>query len=102
MFKKIVTSAIFVVAAMSLTGCKEKKDEAYYLSHHDELLIKYSECLNNRAWQTESCAPVSDASKQLSNDPEMKAAFSKIERDFMKSAMKDVTFPGVNSNKPKG
>ena len=91
MFKKIVTSAIFIAAAISLTGCKEKKDEDYYLSHHDELLKMYSECLNIYHWENpEICVPVSAASRRLSDDPEISAGIKKIVNESVEKSMKAI------------
>lgn len=67
---KILTFIVLASVA-ALTGCEDKTSVEWYTAHHDDMLKKYEECLNNNTWQAEDCAHANTAYKIERDKPDV-------------------------------
>lgn len=81
--KTVLTAAVVSLSLVALAGCEQEKTQEWYMDHHDELLKKYAQCLNNETFTTEDCAPVVKAQRSLMGDPEVAKGIKAIDKKFV-------------------
>ncbi|EKT1335127.1 EexN family lipoprotein [Salmonella enterica subsp. enterica] len=62
--KKAFTAAIIIGGVIFISGCEEKYSKEWYVSHHEELIEKYTECLLDSTWDDKICQNARDAMKK--------------------------------------
>lgn len=74
--KKAFTVAIIAFSSIYLTGCDEKFTKEWYVSHHKEMIEKYTECLlNNSNFGSIECKNARDALHQEKHKPDVKEGY---------------------------
>lgn len=71
--KMNMKAALFVAltSVAALTGCDDKTSVEWYMAHHDDMLKKYEECLNDGTWQADDCANANVAYKREKDKPDV-------------------------------
>lgn len=74
--KKFLISKISVlagcsIALLALTGCEDKTSVEWYVSHHEDMFAKYTECLINHNFLPVDCQNARSAMRREQNKPDV-------------------------------
>lgn len=82
-FTKAALITAVLLSLVALASCEQQKTQEWYMDHHDALLKKYAECLNNETFTTVDCVPVVKAQRSLMGDPAVAKSIKAIDKEFV-------------------
>ncbi|ECY7871617.1 EexN family lipoprotein [Salmonella enterica subsp. enterica serovar Wilhelmsburg] len=76
MQKAFMLSILF--SSILISGCEDKHSKEWYISHHKEMIDKYTECLfDNNKFESIECQNAKDAVNQEKGQPDIKEEITK-------------------------
>ncbi|EJM3421883.1 EexN family lipoprotein [Salmonella enterica] len=96
--KKIIALSA-ILSTFFISGCEEKNTREWYINHHKEMIIKYTECLLDRTWEIQECRNARDAMKHERNKPDVINGKKEAQEKLSKQISDEVKKSNQNWNK---
>ncbi|EAO3022184.1 TPA: EexN family lipoprotein [Salmonella enterica subsp. enterica serovar Wyldegreen] len=95
--KKTFVTSIIIGSIIIISGCEEKNTKEWYISHHEEMISKYTECLlkDHDNFLSIECQNARDALEQEKDKPDVKAGY-KTAHDKLKEKIRSISVPDLN------